>query len=153
MLLELPTNKLNNHIILLVKKARDILTTRTFLKNRKVKAIVVVGNMIQQNPRWLYFHERCVGRRSGNDSFLDQGYFKRFKIDVVGYGEILTALCRKSSLVRREVVSKLIRGHIRTHVRYMKFFNTEKKTSNRFSGFAFYNNITKFRESMKMKMI
>jgi len=36
---------------------------------------------------------------------------------------------------------------------YVSFFNTEKKTSNRFSGFAFYNNITKFRESMKMKMI
>lgn len=50
--------------------------------------IFVIVRMLQKNPRWLYLDVPCVGWRSGNDSFLSEGMYRRLVIDVVGYEKI-----------------------------------------------------------------
>lgn len=54
--------------------------------------VFVIGRMIQAVPRWGFIHQRCVGWRSGNDSFLSGGWYRRTSIDVVGYHDISVAL-------------------------------------------------------------
>lgn len=54
--------------------------------------VFVIGRMIQKCPRWGYLHQRTVGWRSGNDSFIADGWYKRTAIDVIGYHDISTAL-------------------------------------------------------------
>jgi abequosyltransferase len=50
--------------------------------------VYIILNMLLRRPKWLYLHRKCVGWRSGNDSFLSQGLYRRLEIDVVGFERI-----------------------------------------------------------------
>lgn len=50
--------------------------------------IYIILNMIKKNPKWYYISRPCVGWRSGNDSFLSNGYINRVKLDIIGYEKI-----------------------------------------------------------------
>lgn len=50
--------------------------------------IYVIARMLQAKPKWLYSDHPSVGWRSGNDSFLSEGIYKRLAIDVLGYERI-----------------------------------------------------------------
>lgn len=75
--------------------------------------IFVIGEMLKARPRWLYCAQRCVGWRSGNDSFLGEGIYKRLALDVVGYEDITVALFGKGSKAYREIMSIVSTVHVR----------------------------------------
>jgi len=80
----------------------------------------VIGRMLQKNPAWYYCDQKCVGWRSGNDSFLSGGLYKRFALDF-GYIENLEDLCVSDRDVQKFLVKKLIRTHFKTHVKTSLF--------------------------------
>ncbi len=60
--------------------------------------VYVIGRMLLANPRWLYVHQKCVGHRAGNDSFLEtEGRYNRLAIDVLGFEKIAKGLFGKKS--------------------------------------------------------
>ncbi len=83
--------------------------------------VYIIGKMVQLAPRWIYFHEQLVGWRSGNDSFLSNGFFQRFELDASGYPDIARELCASDLTVATRIVSKLLSTHIRCHVIAMTF--------------------------------
>ncbi len=78
--------------------------------------VYVIGKMAQLNPNWLYLHEPYVGWRSGNDSFLSEGYFRRFEIDARGLPEIARELCSQDPRIATRIISRFFYTHIRCHV-------------------------------------
>lgn len=88
--------------------------------------LYIMGHMIKQASKWLYFHQQCIGYRSGNDSFLNRGYFRRLEIDVVGHDALLAELCGREHPLYRHIISNLIKGHIRLHIRNAKLAHGER---------------------------
>ena len=55
--------------------------------------VYVIGRMIQRQPYWVYVDTPCVGYRSGNDSFLQEGgIYKRQVIAHVAFTRIVRDL-------------------------------------------------------------
>ena len=75
--------------------------------------IYVIGRMLQKKPCWLYVHDKCVGWRSGNDSFLAEGRLRRLRIDVEGYEKIAAALFGKFSRPYGALLSTVSTVHVR----------------------------------------
>lgn len=83
--------------------------------------IYIIGRMVQNHPNWLYVHEKCVGCRSGNDSFLmELGRFGRFSLDVVGYDRIARALVQDKGRLYRPLMSSICRSPLFYQIRDMK---------------------------------
>lgn len=59
--------------------------------------VYIIGRMLQKCPSWYFLHEKCVGWRSGNDSFMSEGLYKRIMIDVMGFEKISRDLFGKNS--------------------------------------------------------
>ncbi|HEX7639388.1 MAG TPA: glycosyltransferase family 2 protein [Burkholderiaceae bacterium] len=76
--------------------------------------IYVIARMMQWRPAWYYATGRLVGWRSGNDSFLAAGVFKRLSIDVVGYERITGDVFGRDSRVYREVMNAVCSIHVRS---------------------------------------
>lgn len=74
--------------------------------------IYVIARMLEKNSRWLYIHEKCVGWRSGNDSFLSEGRLKRLAIDVYGYEEIARDVYGLHSKPYDELLKTVVSVHI-----------------------------------------
>ena len=84
--------------------------------------IYIIGRMIQEEPRWLYMHTPSVGWRSGNDSFAKElGRYKRFELDVIGYGSIAKGLFSKQNTVYKKIMKEVCSTHLLGHVRDLKF--------------------------------
>jgi len=76
--------------------------------------LLMIMKIIKKHPRWMYVHDPLLKCRMGNDSFLDQGYYKRFEIDAVRYFEIISEL-NFSRRLNRKIVSRLIRIVLFSH--------------------------------------
>ncbi len=70
--------------------------------------LFVIGRMVQKVPRWGAIHQRCCGWRSGNDSFLGDGWVRRLQIDVEGFNSIAVALFGEHSDTVRTMRRRLI---------------------------------------------
>lgn len=73
--------------------------------------VFVIGRMIQAVPKWAFLHQRCVGWRSGNDSFLSGGWYQRMAIDVIGYHDVTVGLFGKKSKTTRVMRDNIARVH------------------------------------------
>lgn len=75
--------------------------------------VYVIGRMLQRRPKWLYIHKRCVGYRSGNDSFLkEHGIYKRQVIAHASIEEIVRGLFGKKSKVYHTVLNTNLRNFL-----------------------------------------
>jgi len=82
--------------------------------------VFVIGRMLQKLPVWGYIHQKCVGWRSGNDSFVQSGWLNRMMIDVVGYHSVTAGLFGSKDYITRIVDNKIARGHVYRHFVYAK---------------------------------
>ncbi|MEO7470257.1 MAG: hypothetical protein ABIV36_24920, partial [Sphingobium limneticum] len=81
--------------------------------------VYIMGRMMQRHPSWLYVAHPCVGWRSGNDSFLAEGMYKRLEIDVAGYDTITAALFGRSTAVYRHTMARIL-NHARFRIAHAK---------------------------------
>ena len=82
--------------------------------------VFVIGRMLQRVPRWGYVHQRCVGWRSGNDSFLDKGWVRRLEIDLLGYPAVAAGLFGKDSATAHSIRDQISARHAYGHYRWAK---------------------------------
>jgi len=75
--------------------------------------IFIIGKMVQRRPAWFYVSKPCVGWRSGNDSFLSEGAFKRMMIDVLGYEKIARGLFGSKSSAYHDINRTVASVHVR----------------------------------------
>ena len=75
--------------------------------------IFIIGKMVQRRPAWFYVCKPCVGWRSGNDSFLSEGAFKRLMIDVQGYEKIALGLFGTNSPTYHAINRTVASVHVR----------------------------------------
>lgn len=98
--------------------------------------------MVIQNPTWLYLHESIIGSRRGNDSFMTYGLAHRFKIDAIGYPEILRALENfpkpniRNKAIQKNILNRLLKEVVRsyaicaaTNSQYIKERTAMRKTA------------------------
>lgn len=76
--------------------------------------VYVIAKMLRHNPHWLYCAHKCVGWRSGNDSFLKEGRLRRLEIDVVGYEKIGGDIFGRNSKTYHALMQNLSTGHVRS---------------------------------------
>lgn len=81
--------------------------------------VYVIGRMMQKQPEWVYIATPCVGWRSGNDSFLADGQYRRLEIDVAGYSQVTAGLFGKQSAVYRHIMLRILR-HARFRILHAK---------------------------------
>ncbi len=83
--------------------------------------VYIIGRMIQNDPRWLYVADRCIGWRSDNDSFAKElGRFRRFELDLIGYTKIVSGLCGQDRSLYRKIMGKICRVHLFAHLNHLK---------------------------------
>jgi len=71
--------------------------------------VYIIGQMLRCNAQWLYIHRKCIGYRSGNDSFIVRvGPYNRQLITHVAFDKIVVDLFGKRSLVYQNVFNTLI---------------------------------------------
>ena len=81
--------------------------------------VYVIGSMMQRRQEWVYVAQPCVAWRSGNDSFLVDGQYRRLEIDVAGYETILRGLFGTGSHVYRHIMLRILR-HARFRILYVR---------------------------------
>lgn len=81
--------------------------------------VYVIGRMMQRRQHWGYIAEPCVGWRSGNDSFLADGHYRRLEIDVAGYDRILRGLFGDGSKVHQRIMGRIL-NHARFRILHAK---------------------------------
>lgn len=86
--------------------------------------IYIIGKMVQRCPAWFYVSKPCVGWRSGNDSFMSEGAFKRMMIDVVGYEKIARGLFGTKSPTYHHINEFVASVHVRYAVLTAKVNNS-----------------------------
>ncbi len=74
--------------------------------------LYTVVKMLTKAPRWSILPIPCVGWRSGNDSFLGDGRFRRLQIDVLGF-EKAFALLGRASVGFHAVQVRIATVHVR----------------------------------------
>ncbi len=77
--------------------------------------VYVIGRMLQRSPSWYYIFDSCVGWRSGNDSFLSEGAYRRMELDVKAFDQIGSGLFGDRSRMARRINERMfyhVRGHI-----------------------------------------
>lgn len=74
--------------------------------------VYIIGKMLNNNPNWLYLHDKCVGWRSDNDSFLSQGRIKRLALDIYGYEVVFAGLYGKNTLIYGKLMQDICSTHI-----------------------------------------
>lgn len=82
--------------------------------------LFIIGKMLQDCPRWGYTPQACVGWRSGNDSFLQDGWLKRMNLDVVGYANATAGVFGNDSLISSKVRNRIAGSHIYRHYIFAK---------------------------------
>lgn len=76
--------------------------------------VYVIGRMLKINPNWLYIHKKCVGYRSGNDSFLQEGgVYKRQVIAHASFEKIVRDLFGLGTRTYNEVLLMALTGYMR----------------------------------------
>lgn len=100
--------------------------------------VFVIGRMMQQRPTWIYVAQPWVGWRSGNDSFLSEGQYRRLEIDVAGYEQVARGLFGLASPVYRHVMSRILKHarfrvlHAKMHGAPASFFQKVRALMNRY---------------------
>lgn len=106
--------------IIFKKKKWDIekekLDLEQFIGTCYIHSLILVS-MIKNNSTMFYTHEAFVKNRVGNDSFLNEGYFNRMKIDF-NYLEIFEYLFSKNSNEYKSV--RLLLNRERTFLHFLK---------------------------------
>ena len=74
--------------------------------------VYVIARMLQRAPNWLYVSRRCAGWRSGNDSFMAEGMYKRLSIDVLGYQKIAADVFGVHSAPYRSLMRTVATVHV-----------------------------------------
>lgn len=96
-----------------------------FYLNSYVHVFVILG-MVKNYPKWLILPSKCVGYRSGNDSFLTSGIVNRGIIDVVGYGQIYNYFAGESIMMNIYCNSVILRKFIMGHLIRAKLANATR---------------------------
>jgi len=82
--------------------------------------LFIIGKMLQICPRWGYVPHGYVGWRSGNDSFMQDGWLKRMNLDVVGYSNATIGVFGKESRLFYKVRNRIAASHIYRHLIFAK---------------------------------
>jgi len=70
--------------------------------------VYVMGRMMQHRPRWGFVAQPSVGWRSGNDSFVAEGMYRRLELDIASYAKVTAGLFGKESPAYRKVMGNRI---------------------------------------------
>ena len=82
--------------------------------------LYVLGKAIQLHPNWVYVDHPCVGWRSNNDSFLAEGFYRRFRIELE-YLYALNFLCQSESKLRTQISNQLIKSEFKNRIKTSLF--------------------------------
>jgi len=99
--------------------------------------VYVMGRMMQRRPAWYFVADRCVAWRSGNDSFLADGQYRRLEIDVAGYEQITRGLFGHQTPVYRFIMRRILEHarfrilHAKAHDAPASFFRKVRLLMNR----------------------
>ena len=98
----------------------DIIDISTYLGSHYIHLAVLLS-MLQQDTRFLYIHDQCVGFRGGNDGFLEiMGQYRRVTFDVKGYDTVAEGVFSKESHLYKIWMTRVIKVHIFDRVRSLK---------------------------------
>jgi len=78
--------------------------------------VAVISQILRSTCRWCYIHQRCVGFRTGNDSFLAQGRLYRLTIFVVSFSRILNEFWNDDPKLCSDITNLNLKVHVRTFV-------------------------------------
>lgn len=78
--------------------------------------VFVMAEMLKIRPDWVVVVDRLVGWRSGNDSFMADGRYRRLQIDVVGYKQIAAGVFGKGSPTYYAMRDTIATQHLRHHI-------------------------------------
>ena len=102
--------------------------------------VYIVGEMLKKHPNWLYIHKKCVGYRSGNDSFLQEGgLYNRQVIAHANFEKIVNDLFGKKSFVYKKVLFMALSGYMRSDL--ISFKNKGISYLNQLKLLKLYTNI------------
>lgn len=87
-----------------------------FIGSCYIHSLILIS-MIKNNSKMLYTHKALVQNRVGNDSFLNDGYFNRVKIDF-NYLDIFEYLFTKKSREYKSI--RLLLNKERTFLHFLK---------------------------------
>lgn len=87
-----------------------------FIGSCYIHSLILIS-MIKNNSKMLYTHKPIVKNRVGNDSFLNEGYFNRIKIDF-NYLDIFEYLFKKESKEYKSM--RLLLDKERTFLHFLK---------------------------------
>lgn len=83
--------------------------------------VYIIGKMVRKCPNWLYLHRRCVGYRTGNDSFTERlGAYRRQVITHVAYAQIIAGLFGARTTTYRAVFNTLIKDRMARSLAVLK---------------------------------
>jgi abequosyltransferase len=75
--------------------------------------VYIIGHMLRVNPHWYFLSARCVGNRTGNDSFLQAvGFYQRQVIAHDHFERTLRAIFPRGSKVYRKVLKIALSTYI-----------------------------------------
>jgi abequosyltransferase len=87
--------------------------------------IYVIGLMLMVKPSWKYVQKECVGYRSGNDSFLQEGgIYTRQVIAHSSFEKIIRDLLGRNSRTYRSILSMGMTGYMRSDLVRFKINGT-----------------------------
>jgi abequosyltransferase len=88
--------------------------------------VFIIFNMLKKNPLWEFLFRPCVGWRSGNDSFLVGGLYKRVMLDIMGYEKIAGNVFGRHSNIYHNLMKKVGTVHVFYGILGWKFGKKEK---------------------------
>jgi len=83
--------------------------------------VYIIGRMLEQNTQWLYVHRKCIGYRSGNDSFKERlGILRRQRLAHVDFEKIVRDLFGYRTQVYDAVLSTMLSDRMARSLAVMK---------------------------------
>lgn len=71
--------------------------------------VYVAAKILENNRPWLFVSHPCLKWRADNDSFLVDGFYRRFEIDVRGYTKIIEMTFARDRWFQKKVMDKICR--------------------------------------------
>ena len=83
--------------------------------------VYIIGRMLEDNSQWLYMHRKCIGYRSGNDSFKERlGILKRQRLAHDDFEKIVKDLFGYRTKVYNAVLRTLLSDRMARSLAVMK---------------------------------
>lgn len=123
---------------LIIKKNKwDKVNSSIFIGSNYAHAYRILSILFKMNSKLLYLNKKLVYFRGDNDSFKDNGYLNRIKIDFLGYDKIINYF-----ITKKEIINSFYKLMQREHKFYYLLRLRDEVNSNEW--LEFKNTLIKF---------